>query len=300
MSTAEVTFGIVGLDGHGPVFAEAINGPERQVAGARVTAAVAVPSVMISSEALARNVEQTRALGVEIVEAPEDLAARADAILVLHDDGARHLDLTRRVAALGKPLFVDKPLEATAAKARELIDVCRAHACPVFTASSLRFSPEIREVRDNDADGRVISAMTYSPFTMKPTMPGWIYYGVHAVEPLYALMGAGCREVRCVRAGPAAAAIGVWADGRIGIARVATDGERGYGFTVWRDKAVRVSAVDTDGIYPALLDRVKTFAGTGRPPVDADESVEVIAFMEAANESMARGGDSVGLGSSQG
>ena len=126
-------------------------------------------------------------------------------------------------------------------------------------------------------------------------MPGWIYYAVHAVEPLYALLGRGCREVRCVHSELGAVAVGVWEDGRLGIARASSEGLHDYGFAAWREKANEAATVDTARIYPALLARVRDFAATGNPPVDADESVEVIAFLEAANMSMAAGGEATPL-----
>lgn len=285
-----VVFGIVGLDGHGLAFSEAVNGPDSKLEGARVTVATPVPSVMISEEALAERVEKVRLLGAEIVQDAEDLASKCDAIMILHDDGSKHLELAEQYAGFGKPMFVDKPFEVTVEKARRLVEVCRANACAMFSASSLRFAPEITKVIDDRDGGAIVSAMAYSPFSEKPTMPGWIYYGVHAVEPLYALMGPGCREVRCVKNASGAVAVGAWEDGRFGIARASSAGQHDYGFNAWRENATDMAAVDTAGIYPALLSKIKIFAVTGEPPVDLEECVEVVAFMEAANASMAKGG----------
>jgi hypothetical protein len=56
-----------------------------------------------------------------------------------------------------------------------------------------------------------------------------------------------------------------------------------------------LGVVDPQYIYPALLREVKAFIETGKSPVDPDQSVQVVAFMEAANESMAQGGKPVAL-----
>jgi hypothetical protein len=132
--------------------------------------------------------------------------------------------------------------------------------------------------------------MTYSPFNPKPTMPGWIYYGVHAVEPLFTLMGRGCREVRCVQSDQGPVAMGTWQDGRLGIAKGTIGGKPGFGFTAWREGATTAATVDSSKIYPALLQEIKQFVETGQAPIDPEESIEGIAFMVAANESIARGG----------
>jgi predicted dehydrogenase len=290
-----IRLGIVGLDGHGPAFAREVNGPVGKLDGARVVVAMPISSVMVSKEVLEDNVEKTRALGIKIVHKSEELASNADGILILHDDGSQHLALAKRFVSLGKPIFVDKPLEVSTGKARALVELCRENRCAVFTASSLRFSLELRKTLENEEGGRILSAMTYAPYTQKPTMPGWIYYGIHAVEPLYALMGSGCREVHCVSSDSGPVAIGTWEDSRLGIARAISAGEHGYGFTVWKEHTTEVAKVDSSCIYEQLLKKIKAFVETGIPPVDVEESVEVVAFMEAANESMARGGNPVSV-----
>ena len=288
MNGKTIRFGIVGLEGHGPVFAEHVNGEGADVEGARVTAAVIVPSTLFPPDVLAAGEQKARDLGIEIVDEPEALADKVDAILVLHDNGSRHLEDVRRLAPLGKPLFIDKPLEVSAAKAADLVRLCAGNGCPVFSASSLRFSVEIQEALDNEGDGPIASAVTWSPFSRRPEIPGWFYYGVHAVEPLYTLMGPGCREVRCVRNDEGAVAVGVWQDGRLGVARAVNTQDHGYGFTVWRERSTRAAVIDTSRIYPELLKRIRSFAATGVAPVDPAESVEAMAFMQAANESMDR------------
>ena len=293
MSGDILRLGVVGLDGHGPVFTNVVNGSDPMLPGARVVAAMPVPTVMIPEDALARNVEKTRALGVEIVEDPARLADRVDGILILHDDGSKHLELAARFAAMGKPIFVDKPFEASVTAARELVSVCRKARCPVFSASSLRFSAEMRACLADAEAGDVRSAMTYSPFSPKPSMPGWIYYGVHAVEPLFTLMGRGCKEVRCIHSDQGPIAVGTWQDGRLGVAKGTIGGKPGFGFTAWREGTTTAATVDSSKIYPPLLQEIKRFIETGEAPVDPEESIEGIAFMAAANESMARDGTPV-------
>ena len=288
MSDREIKVGVVGLDGHGPVFTNKVNGQNPKVEGLRVVAAMPVPSVMISENKLKENIEEVKALGVEIVKKPEDLVSKVDGILILHDDGAIHCELVKLFAEERKPIFVDKPLESNLIKAKELVEICKKNNCPVFTTSSLRFSLEIQKVLNNNSDGRIVSAMTYSPYDEKSTMPGWIYYGIHGVEPLFSLMGSGCKSVSCIYSEYGPVAIGTWEDGRMGIVKGICKGKgyQGFGFCVWREKTVETITVDTEYIYPELLKNIKTFIETGVTPVPIEESLEVIAFMEAANESM--------------
>jgi len=294
MSVPELKLGVVGLDGHGPVFISLLNGLDCPVPDLRVTAAMPVPSVMVPKRQLAENIKAVAGSGVCITEDAAKLAAEVDGILILHDDGSKHYELAKLFADKGKPLFIDKPLEADTAAAAELVRLCRRYDCPVFSASCLRFSAEVEAAIEDDKGGAILSAMAYSPYMESPTMPGWIYYGIHAMEPLYRLMGPGCKEVRCTMQQQGPVAVGTWDDGRTGIARAVRGGEHGYGFIVWKERTTVTAALSVDNVgtrvYLELLKRIKNFFRTGIAPVPLEESLEVIAFMEAANASIEQDG----------
>ena len=90
-------------------------------------------------------------------------------------------------------------------------------------------------------------------------------------------------------------AVGVWQDGRIGTFRGIRNGQRGYGSTVFGTKGI-VPGGGFDGYEPLIVEIVRFFK-TGKPPVTAEETLEIFAFMEAADESKRRGGSPVTLDS---
>jgi hypothetical protein len=47
--------------------------------------------------------------------------------------------------------------------------------------------------------------------------------------------------------------------------------------------------------YRPLVEQIVQFFKTGQPPVAAEETIEICAFMEAADESKRRGGEPVEL-----
>ena len=67
-----------------------------------------------------------------------------------------------------------------------------------------------------------------------------------------------------------------------------------FSITVYGDKGVLHSEQKPEG-YGALLVEIAKFFKTYVPPVDPNESLEIIAFMEAADLSIARGGVAVSL-----
>jgi len=110
------------------------------------------------------------------------------------------------------------------------------------------------------------------------------------VEILYALLGAGCREVSCVFEEDGEVVTGRWSDGRLGVLRGLRGGASGYGLTAYGAKSIRTTAVDTTFMYRDLLSSVIPVLGGEPPPILPEELVEVVAFQQAALASAKAGG----------
>ena len=67
----------------------------------------------------------------------------------------------------------------------------------------------------------------------------------------------------------------------------------GYGSTVFGTKGIVQS--DKYGGYEPLVDEIVKFFKTGKAPVSPQETIEIFAFMSAADESKAKGGAAVSL-----
>ena len=117
------------------------------------------------------------------------------------------------------------------------------------------------------------------------------WYGIHGVETLFTIMGPGCEKVVRTNTAGTDVVVGVWGDGRVGSFRGIRDGRRGNGGTAFGSKANQTFG-RPDRYEPMLAEIVKFFR-TGKPPVSAEETLEIYAFMEAADESRRRGGISV-------
>jgi hypothetical protein len=72
-------------------------------------------------------------------------------------------------------------------------------------------------------------------------------------------------------------------------------GKPEYGAVAFGAKAVLATPVPMATSYRGLLVEIVKFFQTGVAPVDPDETLEIIAFMEAAELSKARGGAPVPL-----
>lgn len=287
--------GIIGLDtSHVNAFTGTLNKDlqKPEVAGVRVVAAYpkGSPDIESSVKRVPEYTEKVKALGVEIVDSIEALCAKVDAVFLETNDGRPHLEQLRPCLKAKKPVFIDKPIAGSLADAIRIFDEAKAAGVPVFSSSSLRFGKITQAVRGGSI-GKVQQAETFSPASLEKTHPDLFWYGVHGVESLFTLMGTGCVSVkRSTTADGKIEVTGTWAGGRTGIYREA----KGYGGKAVGEKGEAAGVGKYDG-YDPLLFAIVNFFRTGVPPVSPEETLEIYAFMEAADESKRRGGAEVTL-----
>ena len=148
------------------------------------------------------------------------------------------------------------------------------------------------------AGGYATGADVFGPMPFSPPQPGYFWYGIHGAEMLYAILGPGCERVSAIPVGDHDLIVGAWADGRIGTVRGNRVGPDAFGALIHRtDRTVLVEPpAELTAVYAALLRRVLEMFRTGRPAVGADEMLEIIRFLEAANESRESGGKWIRIG----
>ena len=260
-------------------------GEDQWVEGCQVVALCPGTS-NICPERIPQYVETLSGWGVEIVERPEDLIGKVDAVQIESNEGARHRAHAELFLNAGLPCFIDKPFTSSVEDAQAIAALAERKRVPVFSASSLRFALEIQALRaDEENVGKVVGADAYSPAALDQFNPGLFHSGIHAVETLYGLMGPGCEQVWCVFTPGAEIAVGRWSDGRLGTVRGTREGGHSYGYTAFCEKAVRPTTIDAGFIYRELLKAISHMFQTGEPPFALSESVEVVAFIEAALKS---------------
>lgn len=292
-----IRVGIIGLDtSHAPAFAKVLNDVKAadDVAGVRIVAAYPKGSEDIesSTKRVPEYIEQMKALDVAIVDSIPELVSRVDAVLLEANDGRPHWKQAVPVVKARKPLFIDKPLAGSLAECVALFELAKRLDVPIFTSSSLRYGPGAQELRAGK-HGAVFGCDAYSPCSLEPTHPDLFWYGIHGVETLFTVMGPGCESVARVSTPNFELATGCWNDGRIGTFRGIRKGAGGYGGTAFTEKSV-VPIGNFAGYRPLVVEIVK-FLKTKQPPVSAEESLQIYAFMEAADESKRHGGAPVKL-----
>ncbi len=290
-----IRVGIIGLDtSHAIAFTKLLNAedPAPELAGCQVVAAYpkGSPDIASSLERVPEYRETIQTLGVEIVDSIEALIAQVDAVLLETNDGRPHLEQLRVILEADRsiPVFIDKPIAGSLEDAVAIFHEAEQAGIPIFSSSALRYGASTQAARAGDY-GSISRCETYSPATIEPTHPTLFWYGIHGVESLFAVLGTGCQSVRRTEVDGKIVVEGRWDGDRIGIYR---EGE-GYGGTVVGESGEQLVG-SFDG-YDPLVSAIVGFFKTGVPPVTPRETLEIYAFMEAADESARRGGEEVSV-----
>ena len=283
--------GIVGCDtSHAIAFTKLINDPKATGPRARVEVVAAFPGgspdLPSSADRVEGYVNDLHGMGIEIVDSIPELAEKCDVILLESVDGRPHLQQFKQLA-VGKPVFIDKPAAANLADVIAIFRLAEQTKTPCFSSSGLRYCTAVTKLANDPALGGVAGCSVASPFEIEPRHIDLAWYGVHGVEAIYAMMKPGCESVSRVDGGDATLVTGKWTDGRVASWR-GLKGGHDYAFTAFGPKGIAFDRGFSG--YEGLVDEICTFFVTGKPPVPASETIEMFAFMEAADESVRRDG----------
>jgi virulence factor len=293
-----IRLGLVDFDtSHVTEFTKRLNhidiAEDQWVEGAKVVAGVPGRS-QIAPDVIPKSVEQMKKWGIPLFDDPAELFGKVDAVMIESVDGSVHLERALPFLEKGMPTYVDKPFACSLADARAMIDLAMRKHIPLMSSSSLRYAPEVVEAKEGKGTaGAILGVSTYGPAPTHPRNPGLFHYGIHPIEILYTLMGPGCKQLTCVSRPGGEVVTGAWSDGRLGSVRGIRAGRADYGFTLFCEKAVSTQGVGSKYIYRELLKQIVRMFETQQLPIDLRETLEIVAFIEAAKRSADGGGSAI-------
>lgn len=290
-----LALGIIGLSPHSAAFSKILNDKKKKadLSGCRIKSLYhppGNPDVEFSESQLNSFKSDVRSAGVQIVNSSDELIEQVDGVLIETNDGRPHLEQVMPVFQAGKPVFVDKPVAASLAGVVEIFERAKEYNVPIFSSSSLRYT----EMAQKTKKKKIIDANTYSPASLQESHTDLFWYGIHGVEPLYTMLGTGCKEVVQIHHSASEDIVmGDWGDNRTGIFRGRRKGPHDYGGTVFGDDFIKHLG-NFEGYRPLVV-KIVDFFTTNTPPVANEETIEIYAFMEAAQQSKNLNGKPVSI-----
>lgn len=286
-----IRVGMIGLDtSHCLAFTKILNNADdpKHIPGCRITHVYpkGSPDIESSTKRVPKYKKDIAALGVEIIDDLDAMISQVDVVLLETNDGRPHLEQILPVLKAGKPCFIDKPVAGSLVDCIAIFELAKHYNTPVFSSSSLRYGINTQAVRAGSV-GKVMGCDTFSPCSLEKTHPDLFWYGIHGVESLFTVMGEGIETVVRTQTANFEQVTGTWSDGRIGTFRGIRSGAGGYGGTAFGEK--KTSAVGSYDGYAPLVVEIVQFFKTRKVPVSAEETTQIYAFMEAADESKRQG-----------
>ena len=324
-----IKVGVIGLDNYQAVaftylFHRATE--DEDLLGIKVVCAFpgGSPDIEDSVRGLPRWIERFENEKIPLVDSIETLLTKVDAVLVMSLDGRKHLQQVTPVLKAGKPVYISRPLAASLDDAIEIFRRAREYNTPIFSCSQHRFVPGFIGMRDHPDVGKVLGCSVYGGLKTEPHHSDFFWHGVHSAETLFTIMGPGCVSVTRASTPDFDLVTGVWKDGRIGTYRAIRKGAIKYSGIVFGEKGILRAGNYGRGLpilwkppkeektsapagehwiapqgeymgYKGVSKEIGKFFKTGKPPVSADETIEIFAFLEAAHESKRQGGVPVKL-----
>lgn len=218
-----------------------------------------------------------------VCDTADECAEGVDAVAIVDDGSGGHWKYALTPLRKGVPTFCDKPLAMTAKQAKEVADLARKSGTPFMSASSLRFVPDVLALaKEVPSLGDIHLATTICGNEL-------VYYGIHALEMAYAVLGRGA--VSCLNVGqPARNVVRVrFENGRDLMLMVAEKEwmRAGYQINLYGTKGWRTVTPNLADLYFYLLEKFIELVRTGKETVPIEEEVEVIAVLEAGKRSLA-------------
>jgi len=205
-----------------------------------------------------------------------EMLEEVDAVMVIAaDNSAWHPPVSREPLASGKPVFVDKTFAPDVRTAKEMFQWAEAHGTPVFSSSAQRYCQSILDYQHRHPEKpRFMS--TVGPHDLDN-------YAVHQLEPIVAVMGRDIQRVKCFTAGDAVTVMLMdYGDGRMASFTQTPNPYAEFNFMVSDGSAGE--RLDSSDYYINTMHAILQFFESGQPPVPREDTLTVLALIEAAKK----------------
>jgi len=276
-------------ENHGKAFTQIINGefdpktgkpvvaPDARLADATIT------RIWDPSKRHARALARTRHIPT-VVDDLADAADGVDGVIIADDATQKHVRYAGPFIDRGVPLFVDKPLSRDYAEAKAVIARVRRKKMLFQSGSSLRYCDEVAAVNrtKRTALGEPVLGATFSPNEL-------IFYGIHALDLLLGVVPGPVKSVQHMGTDERDLVVLFFASGARATLMCGEGAAGGFHLVVHGTKG-RVVIDRPTNFYQNMLAHFVRMIRTGQPPISLDETLHVIAVLNAAQKSVESGG----------
>ncbi|MGI6086549.1 MAG: Gfo/Idh/MocA family protein [Kiritimatiellia bacterium] len=284
-----IKIALIGIDtSHTVSYPEVIQGPKRALTGMRAISCLSFMTPFTNQKVIDERTAKLTELGVKVTKNLDEALEGCDAIMLEINDGSYHLEYFRKVAALGKPVFLDKPLACSLADGRAILRLAAKHKTRVWSGSSIPFSPDVKHAKELVPDPRL--SHIFGPLGIAPSGDSLIWYGVHVVETMQRLMGPGAKSARAIENDNGITVVVDYGNERQGLLEIVKKcgsyGGRVQGVCKGENR-IHQFICKPDKVE--IMRQIKKFFNGGPAPVSMQTTFEGLAVMIAARKSIETG-----------
>lgn len=221
-----------------------------------------------------------------VVNQPEDLLDKVDAVIIMNRHGKYHTPSARLSLGRGIPTFVDKPLTCSVAEAQELIALSHQTNTWLSSWSTVWHTASFANLFGETAQdlGPIQMGMTAGPCELDSEYGGVFFYGIHTVEMALQGFGYDVTAVSAVRHGQGAVATLILSSGRL----VTLHLIKAYVFQalIHGDKGSRYQVIDSSDGYDKGFQALVEAIRTNRRPLSDEQLLKPVQVLAALEEAL--------------
>jgi predicted dehydrogenase len=230
-------------------------------------------------------------LVANVVQRPEDVIGKVDAVFVATDIGYEHVERCRPFIEAGIPVFIDKPMVDSEDHLQQFVR-WQKEGRPLMSSSAMRYA---REYVDLSKRLPEVGDLRLIYTTMCKT---WERYGIHAMEGVYPLLKPGGWESITHSGTRDHSVYHIHHNSGVEVVvPIIVDMYGGFGFTSVHGTKGSISASFGDTLYAfkTQLEGFVQYLRTGKLPFAFDETIELMKIIIAGLRSREQGGKKVML-----
>lgn len=213
---------------------------------------------------------------VQALASIEEVVEKADYLIVLSPDHPEHHERLGKLALMsGKPVYMDKTFSPDLDSGKRMFKLAEKYKTPLFSSSALRFSKELIDNQNNT----IQSIFTTGPGTFE-------HYSVHQFEMIVALMGTGAERMKSLSVNDSRLLVIEYGDGRQ--ATFSQLQQAPFQVHIQLNSGESIWIPECTGMFPKLMDSILVFFETGIPPVPMEETLEIMALIDAGKKAIAQ------------
>lgn len=223
-----------------------------------------------------------------VVDKPEDMIGQVDAVICATDIGAEHVERCKPFMEANIPMFIDKPMVDNEADLKTFVK-WHDEGKHFISSSSMRYTKEMEPFYTNHYE---LGDLMY---ICQPMAKKYETYGIHALECVYPLLGAGFEWVQNTGTYERAMVHAYHKSGCY------VDIAQGYGQTscgtmiLGNKGAKMVNSGDSYYAFKKQMDNFVKFLRTGEDPYPFEDTIELMKLVIGGLRSREEGGRRVML-----